>query len=192
MLDVVVRVLGQEDWPVYRAVRLAALQESPSALGGTFEGEAAAGEGFWRAQVTAARRLVVELDGRVCGVVSVGGFSEELGSADLSGLWVDPSARSTGVAGRLVDTAITLAVADGISRIYCWVGTENGPAIGFATGFGFRVTSHRRAAAGGDGSSAGDTEIALVLPLEDDPAAVPNGTGGGLGHSRPVHQSTGR
>lgn len=115
----------------------------------------------------------------MCGVVSVGRFSEEPESADLSGLWVDPSTRSTGVAARLVEAAVALAVADGVNRLYCWVGTENGPTIGFATGYGFRVTSHRRAAGGG-GSPTGDTEIALVLPLEDDPVTVPNATGSGL------------
>ena len=185
MLDLTVRVLGQEDWPVYRAVRLAALQESPNVLGATLELEASADEDHWRAQMTAARRLVVELDGRVCGVVSVDRFTEEPESADLSGLWVDPSARSTGAAGRLVETAVTLTAAEGIKRMYYWVGTENARAIGFATSFGFRVASHRRAVAGAGDPSAADTEIALVLPLEDDPATVPNATAGGLGRPDP-------
>ncbi|HEX8508314.1 MAG TPA: GNAT family N-acetyltransferase [Propionibacteriaceae bacterium] len=185
MFDLTVRVLGQEDWPVYRAVRLAALQESPNVLGATLELEASADEDHWRAQMITARRLVVELDERVCGVVSVDRFTEEPESADLFGLWVDPSARSTGAAGRLVETAVTLTAAEGIKRMYYWVGTENARAIGFATGFGFRVTSHRRAVVGAGDPSAADTEIALVLPLEDDPATVPNATAGGLGRPDP-------
>src|SRR4051794_11333823 len=120
MIDLTVRVLGQEDWPLYRAVRLAALEESPDALGATLDREAAADADHWRVQMAAARRLVVELDGRVCGVVSVGRFGEEPDSADLSGLWVDPSARCTGAAGRLVDTAVTLAAAEGLKRMYYW------------------------------------------------------------------------
>jgi len=177
MLDLTVRVLGQQDWPVYRAVRLAALEESPDVLGATRDREASADEDHWRVQMTAARRLVVELDGRVCGVVSVGRFGEEPDSADLSRLWVDPSARSTGAAGRLVDSAVTLAAAEGLKRMYYWVGTENARAIGFATSFGFRVTSRRRAVDGEDPAS-GDTEIALVLPLEADSSTVPNAAGG--------------
>jgi ribosomal protein S18 acetylase RimI-like enzyme len=190
MPDLTVRVLGQEDWPLYRALRLAGLQESPNELGSTLDQEASADDDHWRAQMAAARRLVVELDGRVCGVVSVGQFSEEPDSADLSGLWVDPSARSTGAAGRLVDTAVSLAAAEGIQRMYYWVGTENARAIGFATSFGFRVTSRRRAVVAGEDPRADDTEIALVLPLEDDPSTVPNAAGG-FAQPDPVAQ-TGR
>jgi len=174
MLDLTVRVLGHEDWPLYRDVRLAALRDSPGALRGSSDEEASADEDHWRIQMTAARRLVVERDGRVCGTVSVGRFSAEPGTADLSGLWVDPSARSTGAAGRLVDTAVTLAAAEGLKRMYYWVGTENARAIGFAISFGFRVTSHRRVVAGSGDVVADNTEIALVLPLEDDSATVPN------------------
>jgi ribosomal protein S18 acetylase RimI-like enzyme len=181
MPELRVRVLAQQDWPVYRAVRLAALLESPGVLGRTHDQEAAADETFWRGQLTCARRVVAELDGRPCGVVSVGQFSEEPEAAELFDLWVDPTARSTGTAGRLVDTAVALAAADGVQQIYCWAGTENGQAIGFATGFGFRVTSHRRVVDRGD-STVGDTEIALVLPLEDDPNTVPNATTGSALH----------
>ena len=98
---------------------------------------------------------------------------------ELFALWVDPTARSTGVAGRLVDTAATLAAAAGATQMYYWAGTENGPAIGFATGFGFRVTSRRRPVTIGD-HALGDTEVALVLPLVDDPHIVPNATAGRL------------
>jgi GNAT superfamily N-acetyltransferase len=174
MPELTVRVLEEQDWSVYREVRLAALQESPGVFGGSYDQEAAADQSYWRAQLTGARRFVAESDGSPCGVVSVGSFPQEPGSVELFGLWVDPTARSTGVAGRLVDTAATLAAADGATQMYYWSGTENGPAIGFATGFGFRITSHRRPAPSGD-HALGDTEIALVLPLEEDPHIVPNG-----------------
>lgn len=178
MPELTVRVLEEQDWPVYREVRLAALQESPSVFGDSYDQEAA-DQSYWQSQLTGARRFVAESDGSPCGVVSVGSFQHEPGSVELFGLWVDPAARSTGVAGRLVDTAATLAAAAGATQMYYWAGTENGPAIGFATGFGFRVTSYRRSATSGD-HALGDTEIALVLALEDDPHIVPNATASGL------------
>jgi ribosomal protein S18 acetylase RimI-like enzyme len=168
-----VRVLAEEDWPVFRVVHLASLQDSPSVFGDTHDQESAADEMFWRSQLTWARRVVAELDGHLCGVVSVVSFSDEPEAAELFGLWVDPTARSTGVAGRLVDTAAALAAADGLNQLYYWAGSENGRAIGFAIGFGFRVTSLRRPSGSGD-PSLGDSEIALVLPLDDDPSTVPN------------------
>ena len=175
MPELIVRVLDEQDWPLYREIRLAALQESPGVFGDRHYHEAAADHTYWRSQLAAARRIVAESDGTPCGVVSVGTFDQEPGSVELFGLWVDPTARATGVAGRLVDTAATLAAVEGATQMYSWAGTENGPAIGFATGFGFRITSHRRPATTGE-SALGDTEIALVLPLEDDPHIVPNAT----------------
>ena len=179
MPELTVRVLEEQDWPVYREVRLAALQESPGVFGGGYDHEAAADQTYWRSQLAAARRFVAESDGSPCGVVSVGSFQQEPGSVELFGLWVDLTARSTGVAGRLVDTAATLVAGEGATQMYSWAGTENGAAIGFATGFGFRVTSHRRPVTSG-GHALGDTEIALVLALEDDPHIVPNADAGRL------------
>jgi hypothetical protein len=89
--------------------------------------------------------------------------------------WNDPSVRSTGVAGRLVDTAATPAAGASTRKIYYWVSAENGRAVGFATGFGFRVTSQTPAITGDP--TLGDTEIALVLPLEH-PHTIPNSTSG--------------
>lgn len=75
--------------------------------------------------------------------VSAGIFEQEPGSVELFRLWVDRAARSSAVAGRLVDTAATLAAVDGAKQFYR-TGAENGPGIGFATGFGFRISSHLR------------------------------------------------
>ena len=177
MPELTVRVLEEQDWPIYRELRLAALQDSPGVFGDSYDHEADADQTYWRSQLTAARRFGAESDGSPCGVVSVGRFQQEPLSVELFALWVDPTARSTGVAGRLVDTAATLAAAAGATQMYYWAGTENGPAIGFATGFGFRITSRRRPATSGD-YALGDTEIALVLPLDDDPHIVPNATAG--------------
>ena len=75
MPELTVRVLDEQDWPIYRVVRLAALQESPGVFGNTYDQEAAADQTYWRSQFTAARRVVAELDGNPCGVVAVGASS---------------------------------------------------------------------------------------------------------------------
>lgn len=176
MSDETVRLLGDDDWALYRAVRLAAIRDAPAELGADPESEAAAGDDHWRDQVGAGRRLVLERGGQACGVVSLERSDEEARSAVLSGLWVEPAARSSGVAGRLVESVVALAAADGAARLYYWVGTENARAIGFAVNAGFRVTSRRRRARG-PARAADDTEIALVLPLGDDGSTVPNAGG---------------
>jgi hypothetical protein len=64
--------------------------------------------------------------------------------------------------GRLVETTVTLAAAAGIKQMYPWVGTED--------------------------LTAGYTEMALLLPLEDDPATVPDAVAGSSVHPDPVTQ----
>src|SRR5215207_8949657 len=88
MPELTVRVLEEEDWLIYREVRLAALEESPSVFGNTYDREAAADQTHWRSQVTAARRVVAESDRSLCGVVSVGDFPQEPGAMELFDLWV--------------------------------------------------------------------------------------------------------
>lgn len=39
--------------------------------------------------------------------------------------WVDPSKRSQGIGSRLVKTCVSLALRDGMSRVYAWVNSDN-------------------------------------------------------------------
>jgi hypothetical protein len=56
------------------------------------------------------------------------------------------------------------------------VGTDNGPAVGFANNFGFRTTDYRRPSCSSD-LEPGE-EIAMVLSLEPDATLAPNPTSG--------------
>jgi ribosomal protein S18 acetylase RimI-like enzyme len=96
-------------------------------------------------------------------------------SADLCDLWVTPEARNTGIASRLVQAAADQASRDGRTKLYYWVSTENGRAIGFASNAGFRVTTERRTTRI-ENREFGDQEIAFVLSLASDPGAVPTST----------------
>ncbi|MDN5762953.1 MAG: GNAT family N-acetyltransferase, partial [Microlunatus sp.] len=163
MKEITVRVLGEDEWSDYRAIRLAALEESPEAFSSSHAEEANHREEDWRAAVRRAHRLLATGgDDAPVGVVSVGPAEEEQ-SADLFGLWVTPAVRNTGVAWRLVEAAAAEALREGWIHLYYWVGTQNGRAIGFATNFGFRPTSRRRSARVPCGECGEHEEVALVL-----------------------------
>ncbi len=172
MSEITVRVLAAEDWHDYRAVRLAALLESPEAFLAAHAEEATQPEEYWRNCTVRADRLLAERDGRPLGVASVELTQGAADSADLRDLWVTPEVRNTGVASRLVQAAAEQAVRDGCTKLYYWVSTENGRAIGFASNAGFRVTSERRTTRI-ESREFGDQEIAMVLSLVNDPSAVP-------------------
>jgi GNAT superfamily N-acetyltransferase len=72
-------------------------------------------------------RFVLELDGRVVGMVS-GGPSNYSGAAVLTSLWVDPTARGQGIGDRLVQTVVDWAKSMGFSQLLLWVAEGNAQA----------------------------------------------------------------
>jgi len=173
MTDITVRTLGEEDWPAYREMRLAALRESPDAFVATFEQESLFEEDLWRARMLRARRLLAERGGRPAGILSIGQAPEpNTGVAELFGLWVTPEARGTGVAWQLVQAGADQAKEDGSSHLAYWVGTDNGRGVAFASSFGFLPTDTRRPMRV-TSPEDGEEEMAMILPLADDPGAVP-------------------
>src|SRR5690348_10565653 len=166
MSDITVRRLGEDEWEQYRTARLSALEESPEAFVATADEERAYDEDFWRARMRRSQRLLAEVEGQSVGVASVGQAQEANDKvAELFGLWVAPSARGTGVATRLVQAGADAAREQGRTHLAYWVGSDNGRAVAFASGFGFRPTDSRRPMRVSDGD---EDEIAMVLPLGDD------------------------
>jgi GNAT superfamily N-acetyltransferase len=173
--EITVRVLGEGDWPLYRRVRLGALEESPRSFTATLADEAGRDEAFWRARMARSHRLLAERDGQPQGILSLGAYASEPFTGEVFGLYVLPEVRGMGVSWRLVEAAAALAVEDGYRQVFYWAGVDNPRAIGFAKNFGFRLTGHRRPSKVSD-LGLGDEEIALVLSLMNDAWAVPNPT----------------
>jgi ribosomal protein S18 acetylase RimI-like enzyme len=174
MSEIHVRALGEDDWQQYRDIRLAALVDSPEAFVGTAHQESALDEQAWRERLRRARRLVADLDGTPVGVVCLGQGDPDLPCAgELFGLWVAPEGRGSGVAWKLVEAGAAQAIADGHRNLGYWVGTDNGPAVAFASSFGFRPTGTRRPMRV-QNETDGAEEMVMVLPLGDDPGTVPS------------------
>ncbi|MDO5501908.1 MAG: GNAT family N-acetyltransferase [Actinomycetia bacterium] len=165
MTEITVRPLTEEEWDEYRSVRLAALQESPEAFVASYEEEVEYDEEFWRLRMRRSERLLAEQDGEGVGIVSIGGVETDDGDyAELFGLWVTPSLRGKGVATKLVTASAEKARDGGKTHLNYWVGTENGRAVAFASGFGFRPTDQRRPVRV-ESEADGEEEIAMVLSL---------------------------
>ncbi|PRY59316.1 RimJ/RimL family protein N-acetyltransferase [Knoellia remsis] len=172
MSEISVRPLGEEDWQQYRDTRLTALRESPEAFVATADEEDAYDEDFWRLRMNRSARLLAEQDGRALGIASVGRSSDdEPQVSELFGLWVTPEARGSGVATELVRAGANLARQRGQKQLVYWVGSDNGRAVAFASGFGFRPTAERRPMR--VKSDDDEDEVAMVLPLGGDRGSVP-------------------
>ena len=186
MSDVTVRALGEEDWSAYRQIRLAALTESPDAFVSTSALEEDFDEEFWRLRMRRSVRLLAERDGSPVGVASVGDAKPVIGDGDTEidglagehvaevfGMLVEPASRGSGVAWRLVEAAAAQAHHSGHTHLMLWVAVDNGRAVAFFSSYGFRPSDARRPVR----TDESLTEMAMVLPVREDPGAVPNSRG---------------
>ena len=123
-------------------------------------------------------RLLAERDGQPVGIASVGAADgDQPEAAQLFGLWVRPRGprqrrRHRAGAGRRPSGRQA-----GKRQLLYWVGTENGRAVAFASGFGFRPTAQRRPMRVVS-EDDGEEELAMTLPLAGDRAASPAGDPG--------------
>jgi GNAT superfamily N-acetyltransferase len=109
---------------VFRAIRLASLQEAPYAFGSSYEAEVGASEDSWRRRLSDRTRFVAEVDGKVVGTVGAGPGEFESAAA-LTALWVDPGFRGRGVGSALVDAVVEWAKGKGFNQVLLWVTEVN-------------------------------------------------------------------
>jgi GNAT superfamily N-acetyltransferase len=116
----VVRRLPPDEWQLYQAVRLAALQESPAAFRSTYAQEVDLPEREWRRRLEHGLVLVALLDGEPAG--TAGAFVPAAGAdAELVGMWVRPDARGLGIGRTLVNGVVTWAHEQGCAAVRLWV-----------------------------------------------------------------------
>lgn len=175
MTDIEVRLLDDNEWQLYRDVRLAALRDAPEAFVARFEDEVSYDDDFWHKRMSDATRIVATRGSEPVGLVCLGLHREDPQTGEVFGLWTAPSVRGQHVAWNLVSTARQRADEDGCRLLYFWVVSDNASAVGFAGSFGFRPTSERRPVRVTDGEAERDAdEVAMVLPLLADPTRTPN------------------
>lgn len=103
-MNVEVRTITADDWPLFRDVSLRALADSPDAFRRTLDEAQALSDDFWRQQAEGSAPILVVLeDGRG---VAMGRMVTPPDSdiADVWGMWTAPEARGRGYAtGLLTD-----------------------------------------------------------------------------------------
>jgi GNAT superfamily N-acetyltransferase len=139
----VITRVGEDDWRVWRDVRLAALADAPEAFGSGTEQEEVLPEDAWRAMTRTAAIFVAMAGGTGVGVAA--GLSRESpGERGLGAMWVAPSWRGRGVAAALAGAVIAWARSEGCARIGLWVPADSPRARRFYQRQGFRATGQAR------------------------------------------------
>ena len=135
----------EHDWDVVRALRLAALADSPDAFDSSLAREESRPEQDWRAALREGGQRLAWLDdwlddrrdGRPVGMARGARHRDE---HHLVGMWVSPAARGSGAAGALVDAVVGWAREQAAPRLYLWVVGDNEAATRLYRGRGFAPT----------------------------------------------------
>ncbi len=149
-VDVTVRRVRADEGPVLKAIRLAALLESPSAFGSTHAAEVDQPDDHWasRASLGAAGRnsaiYLAIVDQSVVGIV--GGYRPDPAgsSIELVSMWVSPAQRRAGIAAKLVEAVVGWASETNATSVDLWVTRGNDAAVRLYEAAGFRETDEHQ------------------------------------------------
>jgi ribosomal protein S18 acetylase RimI-like enzyme len=144
--------LGEDDWAVFRELRLRSLLDSPEAFGSTYGEESSQTERAWRdwaagrwrggnASVFVGRAD----DGTPVGTATGAEYDAEPGMAHVYAMWVAPDARGAGVGRALLDAVADWARDRGCDRLVLSVTESNEVARRVYEAYGFADTGERRA-----------------------------------------------
>ena len=145
-----VRRVRSDEADVLRGVRLAALKESPTAFGSTYEDESRRSDTDWADRARSGAQGVDRVtffavaDGHVVGLV--GGYRPEPNGsgAEFVSMWTSPEVRRTGVARALVSEVVGWAQEAAATTLHLWVTDGNEPAQRLYASMGFRETGERQ------------------------------------------------
>ncbi len=129
--DVALRVVGPDDWPEWRSLRLASLAEAPEAFWSTLAEWSGPHdtEARWRERLSSTPlNLVAEVRGVAVGIVSAGEPWEPGADCEveLASMWVTPGGRGRGVGDALIGAVVEWARLQGFGRLVLWVRQGNG------------------------------------------------------------------
>jgi GNAT superfamily N-acetyltransferase len=150
--ELVIQRAGETDWERVKAVRLAALEESPGAFGSTLAKEREYADTAWRQWCRDTATFLALQDGIPIGMAAgVDGTSHE--ERKLIAMWLHPAHRGSGAAAALLTAIGNWAQDDGAATLMLWVTRGNDLAAGL----------YRR---------AGFTETGASKPLPSNPSVI--------------------
>ena len=132
-----IRLTTQNDWQRLKQVRLAALLDSPTAFGVSYQTASGYTDEQWqqRASSTGTTFWLAMLGDQTLGMV--GAALSDTGRFNLIGMWLTPDARGSGAAEQLVEAVKARARERGHGQVYLDVSPETARAVSFYLKQGF-------------------------------------------------------
>jgi ribosomal protein S18 acetylase RimI-like enzyme len=131
--------------PVFKEIRLRALQDTPSAFGSTYARESQMSDQEWKSRVErwsgeSGIGFLAFDDGAACGIAGAFLDRNDLSRAQLISMWTAPSHRRLGVGRMLVNKVAEWAQARGATILQLMVTSKNDAAMRFYERLGFSRT----------------------------------------------------
>ena len=145
MIDV--RPVAVAQWATMRAVRLAALSESPHLFGSTTASEERLDEAEWRRRT---ERSALAWDGAEPVGIVAWVWTQEPRQADLVAMWTAPAHRGRGVGAALVRWVIAEVAGTRRAVLELGVVEDNTPAVNLYRRLGFVQTGTQLGVRSGD------------------------------------------
>jgi GNAT superfamily N-acetyltransferase len=145
-VNATVRRVHAGDGPLLKAVRLAALEESPSAFGSTHAAEVDQPDDHWAARAvlgsTGGHSVTFFAVVEQSAVGIVGGYRPDpaASSIELVSMWVAPAHRRARIAANLVEAVVGWASDNNATSVELWVTRGNQAAVKLYEAAGFRPT----------------------------------------------------
>jgi GNAT superfamily N-acetyltransferase len=165
-----VRRIENGDAALLKQLRLAALQDAPSAFGSTHAAEADRSEAEWVQRASAGSvgsdraMFLAQLHDEVVGLA--GGYREEPSSptVELVSMWVAPHRRNRGVGAALVDAVAAWAIETHATSLSLWVTRGNTAAETLYGSKGFIATGEVQPLPSDTSNDEARMELSLPSP----------------------------
>ncbi|MFW0755268.1 GNAT family N-acetyltransferase [Pseudomonas sp. H11T01] len=133
-----IRSTQAKDWMLLKQVRLAALLDTPTAFGVSYQIAADYSDEQWKERASSAAGskfwLAINED-KTVGMI--GSAVSQANRYNLIGMWVEPAARGSGVATQLVEAVKSHAIEHGHDCVFLDVSPDNARASYFYLNQGF-------------------------------------------------------
>lgn len=133
-----IRLTEEKDWMLLKQTRLAALLDTPTAFGVSYQTAVKYSDEQWKERASSAAGpnfwLALQ-EGKPVGMI--GGGVNQANRYNLIGMWVEPAVRGCGVAVQLVEAVKARAIQEGHDRVFLDVSPDNSRASRFYLMHGF-------------------------------------------------------
>lgn len=133
-----IRATEERDWMILKEIRLAALLDTPTAFGVSYQKSIANSDEQWKQYASSETQPKFWLafnDDKAIGMI--GAVMDQSDRYNLIAMWVEPESRELGVAGRLVNTVKSNAINNGFKQVFLDVSPDNLKASRFYRKHGF-------------------------------------------------------